>query len=137
MLRAVRTCVRVTSQGTSYGRFRRALDRRQPAAALSAAAELPQVSLTDALELLLLLSEADRSRFERAALRWHGRFCREVRDVTLPEALAVLALLGGLADGTPAVAARALAELLYGRALEQPARMLIRWADGGAASRDA
>ena len=48
----MRTCVRVTSQGTPYGRFRRALDRWQPTAALSAAAELPQVALTDALELL-------------------------------------------------------------------------------------
>ena len=114
------TYVRVTSQGTPYGRFRRAIDRRQPTAALSAAAELPQVSLTDALELLLLLCDSDRPRYERAALRWHGRYCREVRDVTLPEALAVLALLAGLAGGTPAVAA-----------LEQPARILITWAEGG------
>ncbi len=93
------------------------------------------MSLTDALELLLLLCNADRATFERAALRWHGRFCREVRDVTLPQAVAVLALLAGVIDGTPAVAARALAELLYRRELEQPARLLIRWADRRAANR--
>ena len=119
----------MTSQGTPYGRFRRALDRRQPTAALSAAAELPQVALTDALELLLLLRDADRPRFERAALRWHGRYCRELPDVGVREALAVLALVAGLADETPEPAARALAELFSGRRLEQPARILIRWAD--------
>ena len=121
----------MTSEGTPYGRFRRALDRRQPTAALSAAAELPQVSLTDALELLLLLCDADRPRFDRAALRWHGRYCRETRNVNVNEAAAVLALLGGLAGHSSAVAARALAELLYGRDLEQAARILIRWADAG------
>ena len=119
----------MTSEGTPCGRFRRALDRRQPTAALSAAAELPQVSLTDALELLLLLCDADRARFDRAALRWHGRFCREVRDTNVNETAAVLALLAGLAGKSPGVAARALAELLYGRNLEQAARILIRWAE--------
>ena len=123
----------MTSQGTSYGRFRRALDRRQPTAALSAAAELPQVALTDALELLLLLRDADRTRFDRAALRWHGRYCREIPDVGLREATAVLALLASLADRTPQPAAHALAELFSGRRLEQAARILIRWADTGRA----
>ena len=119
----------MTSQGTPYGRFRRALDRRQPTAALSAAAELPHVALTDALELLLLLRDADRPRFERAALRWHGRYCRELPDVKLREATAVLALLAGLADRTPQPAAHALAELFSRRRLEQAARILVRWAD--------
>jgi hypothetical protein len=131
------TSVRVTSQGSPYGRFRRALDRRQPTAALSAAAELPQVALTDALELLLLLRDADRPRFERAALRWHGRYCRELPDVGLREATAVLALLAGLGDRTPEAAARALAEILSGRNLQQPARVLIRWADTGIGGRRA
>jgi hypothetical protein len=62
-----------------------------------------------------------------AALRWHSRYCREVRDATLAEATAVLALLAGFADGAPAVATRALAELLDARELKQPARP-FRWA---------
>jgi hypothetical protein len=45
----------VTSQGPPYGRFRRALDNGNALAALSAASELPNVGLTDALELCLLL----------------------------------------------------------------------------------
>ena len=62
---------------------------------LAAAADLTHVGLADALELLLLLLESELSRFERAALRWHGRYCREVRDVDLIEAQAVLACRPG------------------------------------------
>jgi hypothetical protein len=61
----------VTSQGSAYGRFRRALDTGN--ANLAAAADLEHVGLADALELLLLMLESEPSRFERAALRWHGR----------------------------------------------------------------
>jgi hypothetical protein len=119
----------VTSEGTPHGRFRRALDRRQPTAALSAAAELPQVSLTDALELLLLLAETDRPRFERAALRWHARYCREVTLRRQPCWRCSPVSRGGL----PLSLLALLAELLYGRNLEQAARILIRilirWGD--------
>jgi hypothetical protein len=101
---------------------------------LTAAAELPHVSLTDALELLLLLRD-DAPRFERAALRWHGRYCREVADVKFTEAAAVLALLAGLVGPRPEAGAHALAEVLSGRKLEQPARILIRWADTRARER--
>jgi hypothetical protein len=52
----------------------------------------------------------------------------EVSGVTLSEAAAVLALVDALADKADQAAARALAELLQGRELDQPARILIRWA---------
>lgn len=42
----------------------------------------------------------------------------------------MLALLAALADETPRPAARGLAELLQGRELDQPARILSRWVDG-------
>jgi hypothetical protein len=84
----------VTSQGSAYGRFRQALDGGNATIALAAAADLPHVGLVDALELLLLLLESEPTRYERAALRWHGRYCREVTDVDLAEAQAVLACLG-------------------------------------------
>jgi hypothetical protein len=45
----------VTSQGSPYVRFRRALDTGNATIALAAAAELDFVSLPDALELVLLL----------------------------------------------------------------------------------
>jgi hypothetical protein len=67
----------VTSQGSAYMRFRRALDRGNVTEALSAAAQLEHVGLADALELCLLLRDQAPERFPRATLRWHGRFCRE------------------------------------------------------------
>jgi hypothetical protein len=44
----------VTSQGSAYSQFRRALDRQNLLVAWSLAAELPKVALADALALLLL-----------------------------------------------------------------------------------
>jgi hypothetical protein len=44
-------------------RFRRALDRGNVTEALSAAAELQQVGLAEALELTLLLADGDRNKY--------------------------------------------------------------------------
>lgn len=116
--------------GSSYARFRRAVERRQPAAALLAAAELRHVPLTDALDLLLLLRERDADRYPRAALRWHARLCRDVPGLSLADAAAVLALLSAMGEVNERGAARALAELLRGLELDQPARILEEWAAG-------
>jgi hypothetical protein len=120
----------VASQGSPYGRFRRALDKGNAPAALSAAAELRSVSLTDALELCLLLCEHEPGRYERAALRWHGRYCREVEGVTLDEGQAVLALLAALRGSRRPAVAVSLAELFDRRQLHQASEVLIRWARG-------
>jgi hypothetical protein len=60
-------------------RFRRALDRGNVTEALSAASELEHVGLAEALELCLLLRDKAPERYPPAALRWHGRFCREAQ----------------------------------------------------------
>jgi hypothetical protein len=117
----------VTSQGSTYGRLRRALDTGNPTIALAAAAELDFVSLPDALELVLLLVD-EPGRFRRAALRWHARFCADVPDVGFEEAQAVLACLAGLAGRRPKAAASALAELVHRRGLERASEALARWA---------
>lgn len=75
----------VTAQGSASGRLRRALDSGNPTIALAAAAELDFVSLPDALELVLLLVD-EPTRFRRAALRWHARYCGEIPDVGFEEA---------------------------------------------------
>lgn len=67
----------VTSQGSPYARFRRALDSNNATVALATATEPDFVSLPDALELVLLLVD-DPKLFRRAALRWHARYCGEV-----------------------------------------------------------
>jgi hypothetical protein len=117
----------VTSQGPPYMRLRRALDRGNVTEALSSASELEYVGLNEALELCLLLRDKAPEKFPRAALRWHGRLCREV-DVSLEEAQAVLAALGLLAGERKETAAYALAELLSRRGLERPCETLVTWA---------
>jgi hypothetical protein len=117
----------VTSQGSPYSRFRRALDHGNTLQALSAAAELKHVALSDALEIVLLLARNDPSRFQRAALRWHARYCQELRVQDPCEAQATLALLFMLAGPSAAAAARALAELAHARRFGQAAEALIRW----------
>ena len=119
----------MTSQGGAYTRLRRALDRGNVTEALSAAGELERVGLVEALELCLLDCDRAPEKYGRAALRWHGRYCREVRDVTLEEAQAILATLALL----PTVRERgagALSDLLYRRRLERAGEALNGWAAG-------
>jgi hypothetical protein len=115
----------VTSQGSAYGRLRRALDTGNPTIALAAAAELDFVSLPDALELVVLL--VDEPTFRRAALRWHARYCADVPDVGFEEAQAVLACLAGLCGRRSKFSASALAELVNRRGLERASEALFRW----------
>ena len=122
----------MTAQGAAYTRFRRALDRGNVVEVLSSAAELKHVGLVEALELLLLLHAKEPARFGRAALRWHGRYCREVSDVDLDEGQAVLAALSALRGKRGASAARALAELLDRRGFERAGEVLIRWPNDAA-----
>jgi hypothetical protein len=117
----------VTSQGSAYHRFRRALDCRNVTEALSAAAELQFVGLTEALELTLLLADGELAKYERAALRWHLRFVYESKNVDIRESQAVLILLAAIPANR--LAAVALAELLSRRrCLERTCEVLVAWA---------
>jgi hypothetical protein len=118
----------VTSQGLRLWPLRRALDTGNATIALAAAAELRSVSLTDALELCLLLREREPGRYE---LRWRGRYCREVDGVSLDEGQAVLALLAALRRPRRPAVAVSLAELFDRRQLHQATEVLIRWAREG------
>ena len=51
----------------------------------AAAAELPAVSLDDALHVCVLLRDREPERYERAAVRWIARFCVERREVSLED----------------------------------------------------
>jgi hypothetical protein len=124
----------VTSQGSPYGRFRKALDRGNVTEALSAASELRHVGLLEALELCLLLREKAPEKYSRAAVRWHSRFARELPAVTIEDSQAVLAALGAIAGEHGQSAARALAEVLNGLSFEQARDVLMRWARTGEAA---
>ena len=67
----------VTAQGSAYSRFQCALTTGNLQLIEAAAAELPKVSLEDALAILIVLAGRCDPRFERAAARWVGRLLTE------------------------------------------------------------
>jgi hypothetical protein len=75
----------MTSQGSTYARFQRALKTGNLTLIRNAAAELPRVDLGDALAVGVAIRQAEPERFERAALRWLARICVERCEVTLAQ----------------------------------------------------
>ncbi len=67
----------MTSQGSPYARFQRALRSGNLTIIRAAALELPRVDLGDALCVCVAIRAAEPERFERAALRWLARFAAE------------------------------------------------------------
>ena len=116
----------MTSQGSAYSQFRRALDRRNLLVAWSLAAELPRLALADALALLLLALDQQPWRCQTAAPRWHGRLCAEAR-LTVEEAQLALAALHALAGPGAGAGGQALTALCAAHRLDDSARVLERW----------
>lgn len=90
----------LTSQGSPYTRFKRALDTGNLTLVRAAAAELPRVELGDALRIVWLMRDDD-ALYERAAVRWLGRFCLEAATVTLEDVQAAASDLAAIAMGFP------------------------------------
>jgi hypothetical protein len=99
----------VTSQGSAYGRFQRALKNGRVFQAELAAREMRFVSLADALRLVELYAKREPAKFERAALRWFTRYLEEAKP-SLLQAQIALAALGEL-RGQDRQAAKLLADL--------------------------
>jgi hypothetical protein len=74
----------VTSQGHPYARFRRAVAGGNLLMAETAARDLQQLNLADALELCLLY-RGEPERYERASARWIARLIAERPGVRLSE----------------------------------------------------
>ncbi|MFZ0040921.1 MAG: hypothetical protein WAK93_06430 [Solirubrobacteraceae bacterium] len=90
----------MTSEGSPYARFRRALATGNELLVLGAARELPQIALDDALRICLVLRDGDPERYERAAVRWLGRFALEARAVTIRDLRAAAEALEELPTST-------------------------------------
>jgi hypothetical protein len=101
----------MTSQGTAYGRFARALQRGNVFQAELAAREIGHLSLAEALSLCELLVARDPQKFERAAQRWLRRFIEE-RSPSLPEIASASAALSDMRHGRRGSRAQALRSLL-------------------------
>lgn len=75
-----------------------ALTRGNVQGVLIAAAELPQIGLEDALEVVALLAREHDHRFDRAAAKWIGRLLVDNR-LGLRDARLALALIERLPAG--------------------------------------
>jgi hypothetical protein len=118
----------MTSQGSARARFVRALATGNPTLVLAAAGELGQLALDDALAVTLVLLPADPDRFDRAAVRWHARWCLEARPLP-DEAQLAFAALRALRGPARQAAADALVELLEARGPRAAAKVLSDWLD--------
>ena len=97
----------MTSDGNPYARFRRALATGNEKLVTTAALELPRIALDDALQICLVLRGGDPERYERAAVRWLGRFALEARDATIDD----LRLAADALDALPERATEAMERL--------------------------
>jgi hypothetical protein len=97
-----------------------------PNIVVAAAAELPRLSLADALLVLLVFARARAPQTEAAAVRWAARYVAEVRPA--PEAReAHLVLSAALAGPCPAAGREALHALATRRRLHELCRALDEW----------
>jgi hypothetical protein len=119
----------VTSQGSAYARFRRALDARNPHWASTAALEVQHVGIADAIELTPSYLDRQPANFERAALRLHARLTADLR-LALEDSVALLSLLAALRGRRAPEAAHALASFLPLNHTFLPASTVLRkWAE--------
>jgi hypothetical protein len=102
----------VTAQGHPRAIFKRAVERGNLIVAEATARELGRLTLEEALSLLLLYSEHDPLKFERAALRWLSRYVTEGKAVSLLKAQLALSALAELRAGQREAAANMLTELV-------------------------
>jgi uncharacterized protein (DUF2384 family) len=82
--------------------FQRALKTKNLTLVESAARELPQLSLEDALAVLLLMADQNDGRYYRAAAKWAGRLISE-QQLSMEDSHRVLALVDVMATAPHAV----------------------------------
>jgi hypothetical protein len=75
----------VGAAGSPYAAFRRAVEARNLTRAITEARDLPQISLADAAELVVLAAVDHQTSFDRWAGRWAARYALEEPNVTLGE----------------------------------------------------
>lgn len=97
----------MTSQGHAVSRFARAVKTGSPSIVAAAAAELPRLSLADALLVVLVFARARAPQAEAAAVMWAARYVAEVRPPPdAREAHLVLSAASALARPCPTAGRR-------------------------------
>ena len=118
----------VSIKGSPHARFRRALDTGNPTLVLAAAGELGRIDLPDALAICLVLLDGGSARYDRAAVRWHGRFALEAPGLELRDAGLVLAALSALRGDHGDAGAQALVAYFEQTGRSDLAEVVARWA---------
>ena len=118
----------VSIKGSPHARFRRALATGNPTLVLAAASELRRVDLPDALAICLVLLDGGSARYDRAAVRWHGRFALEAPGLELRDATLVLASLDALRGDHGDAGAQALVALFEASGRSDLGEVVARWA---------
>jgi hypothetical protein len=96
----------VTSQASLHAQFVRAVERGNVLVAEACARDLPNLALDDALRLVFLYADRAPQKFERAAVRWLGRYVAEGRGVTLLKAHVAVAALADRTEPARVLLAR-------------------------------
>lgn len=105
----------MTSQGSAYTRFRRAIDTGNLTMIRAAAAELPQIKLGDALRICWAIRHGEAGVYERACLRWLARFCTEADGLELEDVRTAVEALHAIPAGKTERTARETLEDLCER----------------------
>ena len=114
----------MTSQGSPYARFQRALRIGRLPLVRAAAAELPRIDLDDALAICLLIERQDGERYERAVVRWLARMVLEVPGVGIDDLREALVAFEALPHN-PIAARQALAGLCERHGLRRARERLL------------
>jgi hypothetical protein len=110
----------MSSSGSTYARFQRALATGNLGVIRAAAAELPRIGVAEAASMLLVIVRAEPDQYERAAVRWLGRLCLERKRVDLADLSRAAAALVALPE-RPDCARPLLAEVCRRAGHEQAA----------------
>ena len=119
----------MTSKGHPYARFKRSLATGNATLATAAARELAELTLEDALRLVLLYRGAGDERFARAALRWHARLCTAAPGIGLAGARVSAQALLAIGAEQPRRGVEALSQLLESAGARRSLAALDEWVD--------
>jgi len=117
----------MSSPGSPYARFQRALVTGNLNVIRAAAAELPRIGVAEAAAILLVILRTEPEQYERAAVRWLGRLCLERKRVELADLSRAAAALVALPE-RPEAARPLLAEVCSRAGQEQAAAVFARGA---------
>ena len=115
----------MTSQGSPYARFQRALGTGNLDVIRAAAAELPRIGVAEAASILLVILRSEPDQYERAAVRWLGRLCLERTRVDLEDLSRAASALVALPE-QPDAARPLLADVCSRAGQEQAAAVFRR-----------